>query len=125
MVDSVVVFIVNILNVGASKFESHTPVAAHPHSPNTLPVTFQGVQAQPWQGHVSRFDRHIESAQDESQPPGVLGLDSGRSSTQKKALQTLMSELDYRHVQIVTRNVPGYNPANLCPAADGAETRVR
>jgi hypothetical protein len=109
MVDSVVVFIVNILNVGARKVECHTPVAAHPHSPAALPVTFQGVEVQAWQRHVSRFDRNIEATQDESQSTGVLGLNSGRRSAQEKPFQTLMSEFEYRHVEIVTRNVPGYN----------------
>jgi len=110
MVESVVVFIINILNVEARKLECHTPAPAYPDSPNALPVTFQGMQVQSWQRHVSCFDRHMKPAQNEPQPAGVLGLDTGRRSAQEKAFQTLMSEFEYGHMEIVTRNVPGYNP---------------
>jgi len=109
-----VIFIVNILNVGARHRECHAPVAAHPHRPTPLPLAFQGVKVQAWQRQVSRFDRHVETTQDESQPAGVLGLDSGRRATQEEPFQTLVPEGEYRHAGSVTRNVPGYNPANIC-----------
>jgi hypothetical protein len=110
MADSVVVFIVNILNVGAKHRECHAPVAAYSHRPTPLPVTFQGVKIQARQRHVSRFDHHVETTQDEPQPIGMLGLDSGRRATQEEPFQTFVSEGEYRHAGSVTRNVPGYNP---------------
>jgi hypothetical protein len=97
MVDSVVVFIVNILNVGARHRECHAPVAAYPHGPAPLSVTFQGVKIEAWQSHVSRFDRHVETPQDEPQPTGVLGLDSGRRATQEEPFETFVTEAQYRH----------------------------
>jgi hypothetical protein len=109
MVGSVVILIVNILNVGARKSETNAPVATHAHGPSTLPATFQRVQAETRQGHVAWFDCHIESAQDQSQLTGVLRLDPDRDSTQEEALQPLMSEAEYGHACIVACNVSGYN----------------
>jgi hypothetical protein len=67
------------------------------------------MKVQARQRHVSRFDRHVETTQDEPQPAGVLGLASGRRATQEKPFQTLVSEGEDCRVGSVTRNVPGYN----------------
>jgi len=86
MEDSVVVFIVNILNVRSRKFEGHAPVAAYTDSPTALPVTFQGVQFQSWQCHISRLNRNIEPAQDKTKPLGMFRLDSGGRAMYEKSL---------------------------------------
>jgi len=67
------------------------------------------VKVQAGQRHVSRFDRHVETSQDQPQPTGMLGLDSGRRATQEEPFQALVSEGEYCHVASVTRNVSGYN----------------
>jgi hypothetical protein len=92
MVDSVVIFIVNILNVRAGKFEGYAPVSAHPDSPTALPVTFQGMKLQSWQRHVSRLDRYVEPAQNKTKPTGMRHFDSGGSTAHEEAFQSLMSE---------------------------------
>ena len=96
-VDLVVVFIVNFLNIGAGKYESYAPVPAHPDSPPALPVTFQGVQFQSWQRHVSWLDRHVQPAKDKSKPSGVVRIYSGRCAMQTKTFRSLMSEFENRH----------------------------
>jgi hypothetical protein len=97
MVDSVVVFIVNILDIGAGKYKRNAPVPTHPDSPTALPITFQGVQLQSWQRHVSRFDRHVQPTKDEPKPTGVIRIYSGGRAVQEEAFQSLMSEFENRH----------------------------
>jgi hypothetical protein len=109
MADLVVVLIVKVLDVRAQKSETDTPVATHGDGPSDAPVTSQRVQAKAGQGHVTWFSGSTESAQDQSQFAGMLRLDSGRASTQEEALQTLVTEAEYGHASIVTRNVSGYN----------------
>jgi hypothetical protein len=67
------------------------------------------VQAEAGQSHVAWLGGYIESAQDQSQLTGMLRLYPRRDSTQEEALQTLVSEPEYGHAVIVTRNVTGYN----------------
>lgn len=83
------------------------------------------MQIQSWQRHVSYFDRHIKPAQNEPQSAGVLGLDTGRRSAQEKAFQTFMSEFEYGHTEVVTRNVSGYNPGSqvLMPSTVAARPK--
>jgi hypothetical protein len=97
MVGSVVVFIVNILNLRSGKLEGYAPVAAHADSPTALPIAFQGVKLQSWQCHISRLDCNMEPAQDKTKPLGVFGVDSGSRTIYEKAFQSLMSEFKNRH----------------------------
>jgi hypothetical protein len=105
----VVIFIVNVPNVGARKHEGYAPVSTHPDGPTALPVAFQGVQLQAWQRHVSRFDRYVQPAEDQSKPTGVLCIYSGSCAAQEKTFQSLVPEFENRHSENVTRNVAGYN----------------
>jgi hypothetical protein len=66
------------------------------------------VQPEAGQSHVARLNRNIEAAQDQSQFAGMLRLDFGRVSVYEKTLQAFMSETEYRHAMIVTRNASGY-----------------
>ncbi len=97
MVDSVVVFIINILNVRSGKLEGHAPVPAHADSPTVLPVAFQGVKLQSWQCRISWLDCNTEPAQDKTKPRNVFGLDSGSRTMYEKAFRSLMSEFEDRH----------------------------
>jgi hypothetical protein len=97
MVDSVVVFIVNILNVRSGKLESYAPVPAYADSPTALPVALQRVKLQSWQCHISWLDCNVEPAQDKTKPLGVFGFDSGSRTMHEKAFQSLMSEFENRH----------------------------
>jgi hypothetical protein len=108
MVDSVVVLIAYILYVRPGNSEGNTPVATHAHSPKALSVTFQRVQVEAGQGHVAWLGRHIETSQDQSQLTGMFRLDPGRDSTPEEPLQAVVSEAEYGHPSIVTRNVSGY-----------------
>jgi hypothetical protein len=66
MAGLVVVFIINVLNVGACELESDAPVGTHPYGPGSFAVASQGVQVEARQSHVAWFNSHIESAQDKS-----------------------------------------------------------
>jgi hypothetical protein len=80
----VVVFIINILNIGAGELEGDAPIGAHLYGPRSFAIASQWVQVEAGQGHVAWLKSHIDSAQEEPESARVLGLDPSGCSGEKE-----------------------------------------
>jgi hypothetical protein len=112
MVASVVVFVVDALDVAAFEREGNPPIAADGDGSRALPLAGQFVQVQAWQTHVAGRGGNIQAARNQAQPGSVLGLDPGRASFREESFETFVPKGPDRHRVIVTRNRSRYNPHN-------------
>jgi predicted enzyme related to lactoylglutathione lyase len=120
MVALVVILVVHALDIAAIEREGDSPVAADGHGPRALPLALQLVQVQAGQAHVAGYRGHAQATQNQSQPIGVLGLDSGLAPGGEESLHAFMPTGLDRHKTIVTRNGSRYNPHNaLHPTGAG------
>ena len=89
-----VVFIIYSVDVFLNKAERNSPISADPYRPSTFPIAFQFVQPETWQIHIPWSRSHVEPTQNQTQPVGVLGVNPGLGSRDKKPLQTFVLEAE-------------------------------
>src|SRR5438105_14940475 len=104
-----IIFIINQFSVLTRKAKRHTPVSANLHRPSAATTTVQLMQIEAWQIHIARSRRHVQSSKDQTEPRGVLRLDTGRRTRFKEATQILVLEAENRHCSSVTWKVTGVN----------------
>ena len=105
MIASMVVFVIDVRYVSSVESEGHSPVAAHPHAPDSLAITLQLMQLEPWKRHISRLCRRIQSTKHDAEPLHVLALYTPRRTGFKELLQPFVLESDDRHGFSVTELV--------------------
>jgi hypothetical protein len=91
---SMVIFIIYSVDVFLNKAERNPPISADPYRPSTFPIAFQLVQPETWQIHIPWSRSHVEPTQNQTQPVGVLGVNPGLGSHDKKPLQTFVLEAE-------------------------------
>jgi|GEM_PF-2835757 len=96
-----IIFIINNFSVSVLKTESNTPICLHGYSLGLFSFTLQFVEGKSRDLHVFDCPGLIKLGQDESQPLGMLCLDSRQTSGKEKFLQSFMRKTPY-HLFIVT-----------------------
>jgi hypothetical protein len=89
---SVIVLVVNIINVFSGEREGNSPVAADRDGPTAFPGALQLMQSQSRKRHVFRSDCRLQLRQDEAKPFGLFWSDAGFRTRQEESLQPLMLE---------------------------------
>jgi hypothetical protein len=89
---SVIVLVIHDFGIGTHKFESNTPIPAHPNSPRAFSSALERMESKARKVHVSRCRGRVQSTKDQAQPFGMLSLNSGLRSGLKVARQALMLE---------------------------------
>ncbi len=107
IVASVVVLIVDTLNIFPSANERDSPVAAHFHRPRAFSLAAQLVKVQAGQVHVACGCRYIQPAEDQSKPVSVLRLNARPGSGGKEPFESFMSKSFDGHALSVTQVVTG------------------
>ena len=101
-----IVFIINIGNIGTIEVECNAPVTTDRYSPRSFSFSLQRVQSQTWQLHILRACRSMQACEKQPDAFLMLGMDARLGSFGKEPLQTAMPETLY-HEATVTRYVSG------------------
>ena len=87
-----VVFIVHAHDILSGASECDAPVAAYFHRPCAFSLAAELMKGQPGQVHVALGRRYIQTAEDQSKPVSVLGLNSRLGSGGKEPFESFMPE---------------------------------
>lgn len=90
-----VVFIINDLRIFPHEDERDSPVSADAHRPGAGTVADEFVQAKAWQVHILGRSRRVKTAEDQSEPVGVGGLNASSTAGFEESCQSLVLETSY------------------------------
>jgi hypothetical protein len=93
----VIVLVIDGLSILTSEFESHPPVPAHGYSPSSFSVTLERVKVQSRKRHISRASSGAEATQDQTQPFGMLCLNTSLGAGFEELGQPLVFEPRITH----------------------------
>ena len=89
---SVVVKVVHVLRVAGLKPENHPPVRANSYCMKSAQSAMQRMHPPARGIHVGWPAGAIQRCQDQAQPCGVAGRNSGAGAVQEESLQALVAE---------------------------------
>jgi hypothetical protein len=67
------------MNIAVYELERDLPVPPYLHGPRSRALALKRMKLQAWQSHVTRFDRHAQQTQNQSQAAGMLRLNPRRA----------------------------------------------
>jgi len=94
---SVVVLVVDPIDVLADKHECDAPISTHANGPGASSVASKFVQVQALEIHVARAGRDVEAAENQSKPFRVFRLDSGLGARAEEPLEAFVPKSLDRH----------------------------
>ena len=103
-----IILVVHINGIWAIEYKSYSPVATHSDGPAPTTLTFQFMEIETWQIHISRVCSGMEAAENQSNSAFMLRLDASLRPFQKELFKPLMFEI-LNHSSTVTRYVTGVN----------------
>src|SRR2546425_279580 len=95
-----VVFVINVRDIFTFESKCDAPVATDSHGPSTFAIARQCMQVEPWQSHVSRMHRDIQTAYDQPQAFCMLRLNSRFDSFAKELFQAFVLETENHSLSI-------------------------
>src|SRR5262249_13166071 len=81
---SVIVLVINGVNILTLELKGDPPVAAHRYGPGAFAVAAELMKLQPRKRHVSRRSRGSQPAKNQMQPFSVLRLDAGLGASREE-----------------------------------------
>lgn len=92
-----VILVVHVVGILASKPKRHAPVAAHLDGPGAFPISVKFMESQTGQIQILRIRRGVQRAQNQPQPGRMLGLNASLGSGGEKSFEPFVSESLDRH----------------------------
>ena len=92
-----VVLVVDLISILAGESERHSPIAADPDRPGSLPHSLELVKDQPREAHVARRCRGVETAKDQTEALSMFGLDPALAPGGEELFETSVPKRLDRH----------------------------